>query len=1073
MALFADPEEDEGAAAPGTALPGLPGQPVRGGAMARAWQRLRVWAAPQAQARRGGWLLSAPVVLACGIGTWFALPVEPGALSYAAAVAGILLGVALFWRGWRVGHAGAAACGFAVAVLALGFVLAGARAHLLSAPVLGFRYFGPVEGRVVELDRSSRDRLRLTLDQVVLRDVAPERRPARLRVALERPELAAGVVPGQRVMLTALLSPPAGPAEPGGYDFRRNAWFDRLGAVGFARAPVLSVAPPDPADHLLAGHRLRMRLSAAMQAAMPGQPGAVAAALMTGDRSAISEATNAAMRAANLYHIVSISGLHMGMLTGFVFAMLRYGLALAGPLALYWPAKKIAALVALAAASLYLWISGAEVATERAYVMVAVMLLAVLADRRAISLRSVALAALVILLRAPESLVSPGFQMSFAATVALIVIYPPAARLVARLPVLLRPPVLLVLSSLAAGMSTAPIAAAHFHRMAEYGLVANLAAVPVMGVLVMPAGVVAALLAPFGLAAPALWVMAEGTRWMIFVAATVAGWSGAVRVVATPGPLVLPLLALGATMVLLASGRRLVQLAGLVGCLTAFVLWGREDRPLLLIAEAGDLVGLMTAEGRAMSKTGAAFVAESWLEADGDGAAAGVAAARAGFAGPRGQRRAEAAGWEIWHLTGKAAPAHLAKVCRPGALVVLGGRLTPEDREGAVLMGQILDARSGEAAGLTMGAGAIRGAEPPPVAPPAADVAGPEQASAMPFADRRSAVDQLFGAAVWRPAPGASPDLPLSDPGRATAAPGLARMGAWAGPVPVLAVGAVNVTRGAGHAVTARGCGIARADGAGQGDGARRAGGTAVSGGGTRPGHAAKFARVAPNGAAARPEASAPSDTAGAVARATASDAPVSRPGMSQAGAMTSLREAPPTTWSALHGMPLHRIGEIPGRAPRRTDVALRGAAGGLTLRPTATPVSPHPSPPLSSRWGVQKTDAAQKAGPLRLRAGCLVYDQVQLAASGAVALRLAERAVWEAYSTPAEAALPADAVASALAGDPLVAETNGPDLAAAGLSHGDSREPVGENPDLMSAMPLTAIHSADLGQRLWSGTRR
>jgi competence protein ComEC len=664
VALFADPEEEEGTGTP----------PNR-----RAHRLWKVLLHSRTRAVRGGRLLWAPVALSGGIGLWFSQAREPGQAAYLGAAALLLLGAVLLPWGWRCGRTVVASGGFVLALIAFGFLLAGARAHQLAAPVLGFRYYGPVEGRVVELDRSSRDRMRVTLDQLVLRDVPPERRPARVRVALARPELAEGLAPGQRVMLTALLSPPAGPAEPGGYDFRRIAWFDQLGAVGFGRTPVLAVAPPDPGDRLLAGHRLRMRLSAAMQAAMPGQPGAVAAALMTGDRSGISEATNAAMRAANLYHIVSISGLHMGMLTGFVFAMLRYGLALAGPLALYWPAKKIAALVALAAASLYLWISGAEVATERAYVMVAVMLLAVLTDRRAVSLRSVALAALAILVVAPESLVAPGFQMSFAATVALIVIYPPVSRWAAALPGLLRPPVLLVLSSLAAGLSTAPIAAAQFHRMAEYGLVANLAAVPVMGVLVMPAGVLAALLAPLGLAAPALWVMAEGTRWMIFVAETVAGWEGAVRVVPVPGREVLPLLALGAIAVILAGGRRLLQGAGALTCLAGFWLWQGAGRPEVLISEAGDLVGVMTPAGRAMSKSGAAFVAESWLDADGDGARAEAAAARAGFSGPKGLRRAEIGGWEVWHLTGKAAPVHLAEVCHPGALVILAARFAPGD----------------------------------------------------------------------------------------------------------------------------------------------------------------------------------------------------------------------------------------------------------------------------------------------------------------------------------------------------------------------------------------------------------
>ncbi|NCU20892.1 ComEC/Rec2 family competence protein, partial [Candidatus Falkowbacteria bacterium] len=369
------------------------------------------------------------------------------------------------------------------------------------------------------------------------------------------------------------------------------------------------------------------------------------------------------------YHIISISGLHMGMLAGFVFAALRYGLAAAGNLALRWPVKKIAAAAALVAATVYLWLAGPNVATERAYVMAAVMLLAVLVDRRAISLRTVALAALILLVAEPESLTEPGFQMSFGATVALILIYGPWSAVEHRLPVLLKPVAMLLVTSLAAGLVTAPIAAAHFNRMPEYGLLANLLAVPVMGMLVMPAGVIAALLAPFGLAAPALWVMQQGTAWMILVAEQVAALEGAVLAVPAPPAAVLPLLAGGASVATL--GRGVVRSAGGLMLALAAALWVGAARPALLIAPEGELVGLMTPAGRALSKTGAGFVAESWLEADGDTARPETAAARAGFSGQRGGREAELAGRRLLHLTGKAAAEKAPDACREGAVVVL------------------------------------------------------------------------------------------------------------------------------------------------------------------------------------------------------------------------------------------------------------------------------------------------------------------------------------------------------------------------------------------------------------------
>lgn len=612
-------------------------------------------------------ILWAPIALGLGIGGYFALPFEPGVPLWAAAAAVALICGALWARGAGWLRFPAAL----IALIALGLLLASWRAHAVAAPVLPYRYYGPVEGRVVEIDRSGRDVLRLTLDRVVLARLAPEARPERVRVALYG--AAAGAFePGLRVMTTAHLSPPASPAAPGAWDFRRNAWFEQLGAVGYTRAPVVLVAPPDAGDWALAGHRLRMRLSAAMQAHIPGQAGAVAAALLTGDRSNISEATNATMRASNLYHIVSISGLHMSLLAGFVFAALRYGLAMLGPLALIWPIKKIAALVALAASTLYLWIAGAEVATERAWLMTSVMLIAVLIDRRAISLRTLALGALVVLLVWPESLTGPGFQMSFAATAALILVAGPWARLQGRLPVWLRPAVMLVVTSLVAGLATAPIAAANFGRMAHYGILANLLAVPMMGMVVMPAGVIAAVLAPLGLAAPALWAMGKGTEWVLAVSAWVAGLSGAQTVVVAPPAWVLPVLALGAIVAVLARGP--VRLAGLAVLPVAALFWGQVERPALLIAPEGELVGLMTPAGRVLSKPSAAFVGDSWLEADGDGAVTQEAAQRSGFSGPKGARVAAWQGGQLVHLSGKGAVERLADHCTKGATVVLAAR---------------------------------------------------------------------------------------------------------------------------------------------------------------------------------------------------------------------------------------------------------------------------------------------------------------------------------------------------------------------------------------------------------------
>lgn len=645
-------------------------------------------AAPRpAAALRAGLFPWVPVCLSAGIGLWFLHPTLFGAAHWTVMACLLALSLTIarhapLWadRG-RIGWPQADAVH--LAALALSFVIAGTglvafRAAHVAAPVLEWRYYGPVEGRVIQIDRSGRDRMRLTLDGVVLHDLSPDRTPARVRLSLMGDDALPPL--GQRVMLTGHLGPPPAPSSPGSFDFRMFAWFDGLGAVGYSRTPIMAVAPPQ--GGVWWAHRARMSISAAIQDRIGGQAGAVASALMTGDRSGIAEETNEVMRASNLYHIISISGLHMGMLAAFVYGAVRMvlvGVQGAG-IGLARPMHKWAAGIALAAAAAYLWLSGGGVATERSFIMVAVMLGAIIADRRAISLRTVALAATIVLIYSPEAVVSAGFQMSFAATVALILVYGPWARVSPRLPWWLRPVAMLIVSSLIAAVATSPIAAAHFNRMAQYGLLANLLAVPVMGTLVMPAGVIGAVLALVGMEAPALWVMGIGTEWMLWVARFVADLGGAVTGVAKPPAAVVPLMGFGAVLGILcwrpAARRGVLTQAGFVLAMTLLIaaaaLWMTARRPLLLIAPEGEAVGLMTPEGRAISKpSGGAFVVSTWLQEDGDMADQETAAARPAWTGDRRDRlTALSGGWQVWHLTGKGSGARAAAACRPDRIVV-------------------------------------------------------------------------------------------------------------------------------------------------------------------------------------------------------------------------------------------------------------------------------------------------------------------------------------------------------------------------------------------------------------------
>ena len=678
------------------------GQTTKPGQIARLGQRLvrLLVAVPEAPVDL---FLFAPVFLSIGIGLWFSLAVEPGPGFYEAtglAVVALVLG-ARFGPWLLRPHLVALAC------VGLGGLMCGARVWVVTSPMLATPYYGAVQGRIVDIDRSQSDAVRLTLDQAVLSEVAPDATPFTIRVALHGPAPPQPYEPGTTVEVTARIAAPESASEPGGFDFRRMAWFQQLGAVGYTSAPVVTWMPPGTWDASV--NRLRNHLSAKIMAAVPGDAGAFASGALTGDRSEISAAVVTDLRISSLAHLLAISGMNMAFLTGFVFALIRYGLALIPPVSLRINTKKAAAYVAFGVALFYLILSGANVATTRAFLMVSIMLGAVALDRRALTLRSVALAAVVLLIWQPESLLSPGFQLSFAATIGLIAGFAPTQRYVTErgLPGWLRPVVMLATSSVLAGVATAPYSAATFNRLTAYGLFANLLTVPVMDVL-MGAGAMAALLAPIGLAGPALAVMGWASAWILFVAHWVAGLNGAITPIPQPGPLVVPLITLGALWALLWHGR--ARLAGIAPVVIGFAMWVMVERPPLLISSDGVLAGVLGPEGRALSSPrGAGFAAEAWLADDGDLADPKTAASRAGFEGTKTARSFAVGGVRGVVLSGKDALTQVTAACADADLVVLPLRLgaVPDPPPGCVVIDAAYLSQSGALAGVPVADGLV------------------------------------------------------------------------------------------------------------------------------------------------------------------------------------------------------------------------------------------------------------------------------------------------------------------------------------------------------------------------------
>ncbi|MFT3808783.1 MAG: ComEC/Rec2 family competence protein [Micropepsaceae bacterium] len=648
----------------------------------------------EAERRRRDRALWAPVALGTGALAYLLMTAEPPGWTGWAAGAGAL---ALLILAARAGAAVAAA-----GLLLAGFALAVLRAETAGTPVLqGATRDVEVTGRVVETIGHPDGRARLLIDVAAIAGIAPEATPRRIRIAMRKAD--ERLAPGTAIAVRARLTPLPLPVAPGAYDFARAAWFGGIGGYGFATgAPraVVAEAPGLITRTAIWIAQTRDDASRRIHEALPGATGAIAAALTVGDRSQIPEADDEAMRDSSLAHVLSISGLHMTIIGLGAFASLRFLIALWPWLVLRIDARKWAASVAIVLAGGYLALSGASVPAQRSFLMIALVFLAILADRAPYTLRIVAISALVILAIAPESVVDPSFQMSFAAVTALVAAYQWVQEAEAKrgAPFILRDSLRgrvvyvlasALLASVVAGLATAPFAAFHFNRVAVYGVIANIAAMPVITFVIMPMAGLTLVALPLGIEGPFLAVMGWGIDAMLWIARETASWPGASGRVPTPPDYALGLTTLGGLWLCLTRGRaRALGLAPIVLALASPLTMSVPD---VLIDRDAKNVAVRDADGMLTVVSGrrAKFTAEEWLERDGDPRDV-AASARAGRAGiwvcDDGLCSADAGGRRVVYMERKA-DGRIA--CGQGAAVVIAARridpcaegltVTPED----------------------------------------------------------------------------------------------------------------------------------------------------------------------------------------------------------------------------------------------------------------------------------------------------------------------------------------------------------------------------------------------------------
>lgn len=573
---------------------------------------------------RGSLFLFVPVFAGSGAIVYFGLPVEPrlsAILFGLTALAGFKL---LARERHLIGM-----CLSAAVLVVMGMLCAKLETLRLDTPMLGSAVTTRLTGRIVAINRAERGGWRVTMDVIATERPQLRYAPARLVVSARALPPEAAIGSGLRGLVH--LRPPSGPVRSGNYDFAFHNYYRGIGGSGFFLGKPEAASLPEPADlttrTLFAVAAMRQALTDRILGHMPGEAGAIAASLITGQRDGISEATNNAMRLSGLSHILSISGLHMALVAGIVIGSLRACMAFFPDFAARYPIKKFSACAALLASAFYLLLSGIDVAAQRSFVMLAVMLVAMTVDRAALSLRNVALAALVTIAIAPHEVMGPSFQMSYSATAALIAFYgwwSPRkaggnARRASGNSLLLRLTGKIgdhisevALTSLVAGSASAIFAAYHFNNTAPLGLIGNAFALPVVSVLVMPFAVLSLLLMPFDLDFLSFAVMERGIELVVFIAHHVAALSPSGNLGPMPQP---SLILMSAALVILIFLSSWLRLCSLPLFAAAVLIMARTAPADIVLSEDGRLAGVRNGTALMINRPqGGAFTLNNWRQ---------------------------------------------------------------------------------------------------------------------------------------------------------------------------------------------------------------------------------------------------------------------------------------------------------------------------------------------------------------------------------------------------------------------------------------------------------------------------
>lgn len=513
-----------------------------------------------------------PVILGIGIVIYFSL--------YDEAYVPYILAL-LFIPGILVLSTRCRVLGVFFLILSLGFSIAWIRTYILDTKMLDEKIkYAEFEADIITAE-STPHGIKFIVSKVEI----PKKKALRLnKLSLTwrggKPISAYDYQPGDRLKFAAILEPIQPPTFPNAYDFKKQAYFNEISARGY-----IIKSPETVSRHIdaFAVNSIRQKIDKVIDNHLIGQRAAIVKALITGNKSAISAQTRENFSDAGVAHILAISGLHMGIIFGFFFVIIRFLFCyFCARIVLKYDVKKISALLSLLCALAYVQISGEAIPAVRSFTMYSIFAAAILFERSSISMRSVSVAAMVILLFRPESLLFPGFQMSFGAVIALVAFYEKY-----------QSNKLSFFSSLCATSVIASIATAifsinTFNRLSLGGVLSNLFAVPMMTFLILPLCMISIIPAYFGINIGTFSLLGFMIDCLIKISEFVSNIKYSVVSLPTPNAISFILIVLGGLYVTILSSKKI----GLAVICIGIGIYLKESRPIIYISESDKVIGV-------------------------------------------------------------------------------------------------------------------------------------------------------------------------------------------------------------------------------------------------------------------------------------------------------------------------------------------------------------------------------------------------------------------------------------------------------------------------------------------------